>query len=377
MELEYIKIKQHNEEFYLTKIKATDLLQKLDFHFRQAYTDDKTEIKYIDEYIKSLEKKGLSIVSDSEGIQRRLSLSRIKEISKFLENADSFFPNCVILSVNIENLDYDDVFCLNSKGQQIIQLSEDTTFQIIDGQHRLAGLFLSDESIKKDFEVPIVLFINVTKNFCAKIFIDVNGNQKPVNSSVIYDLYDFTPDGSDFENDKKLHFICKTMNEEVSSPLYKHIKMLGIGRGSISQAFLVDALRKCYKDANINYDDVQYMYTQIAYYLKSFQRLFQDQWAVLENAKDEQEFWNHSNRVMKELKSQMLKTNGLGGILRAFPKIHDSLGLNPTYKQYFELLGSLKGKIDWCSDSIFTEGTGAKNQDKIKIHLLKLLNIKY
>ena len=50
------------------------------------------------------------------------------------------------------------------------------------------------------------------------------------------------------------------MNEEKISPLYRHIKMLGIGRGAISQAFLIDALRKCYREANIEYTNFVFTY---------------------------------------------------------------------------------------------------------------------
>lgn len=376
MELDYILINQKNEEFYLSKMKANVLLDKLDFHFRQPYTSDKTEMLNIQKYLNDIEKQGIDIACDEEGIQRRLQVTRIKQISKYLQSANSFFPNCVILSVNVEDEDYDNLFQFKN-GQPKLVLPENVSFQIIDGQHRLAGLYTTNDDVKNNFDVPIVLFINITKNLSAKIFIDVNGNQKSVNSSVIYDLYDLTPESPEFEIDKQLHLICKKMNEETISPLYRHIKMLGIGRGAISQAFLIDALKKCYIEAGIDYKETQYMFSNIVYYLKSFQMVFPEQWPVLDSFESNEKFWEHSNTVLKINKSQMLKTNGLGGILKAFPSIYKSLGKNPTFEQYFNLIKQLENKIDWVKDDMFTQGTGAKNQDKVKIKILKSLNIRY
>lgn len=372
MKLRYIKIHQHNEDFFLTKMKATDLLPQLNFHFRQEYVGDSTGIISIERYIDKLRRKGIEITSDKEGIQRRLQLSRINKISEYLNSTTGFFPNCVILSVNINEDDSDFIFKSDSEGD-FLNFNDNITFQIIDGQHRLAGLFNTNEEVKNNFDVPIVLFINVTKNFCAKIFVDVNGNQTPVNKSVIYDLCELTPDSEEFETDKKLHFICKKLNEEKTSAMYKHIKMLGIGNGAISQAFLVDALRRCFISSEI--DDLQLMYTHISYYLKSYQRSFPEQWPVLEECKDDNSFWNHSKNVLKKQKSQMLKTNGLGGLLRAFPAIYRKVTKNAIFKDYYNLISTLRGKINWCSDDVFTQGTGAKNQDKVKEKILKLLNL--
>ena len=374
MKLPYIRIHQQNEDFYLTKLNANILLDKVDFHFRQAYSEDPVEVIRIQRYLDKLNRQGIDISTDSEGIQRRLQISRIRKIADYLNSPNSFFPNCVILSVNIDDDDSEIIFRKENNVDYLV-LDDDISFQIIDGQHRLAGLFNANENVKNNFDVPIVLFINVTKNFCAKIFVDVNGNQTPVNKSVIYDLCELTPDSEDFETDKKLHFICKRMNEEKASAMYRHIKMLGIGNGAISQAFMVDALRKCFINSGIDFNDLQLMYTHISLYLKSYQRSFPEQWPVLEECKDDKIFWNHSNEVLKKQKSQMLKTNGLGGILRAFPTIYKTITKNAVFKDYYNLISTLKGKINWSSDDVFTQGTGAKNQEKVKGKILNLLNL--
>lgn len=376
MKLPYIKITQKNEDFYLTKMKSTDLLDKLNFHFRQSYNDEGDILK-IQDFIDKLNKENISIHAEDDGIQRRLQLSRVRKIADYLNNNEnSFFPNCVILSVNVNEDDIDNLFIHDDSGSYINLVDSPTlTFQIVDGQHRLAGLFKSSEAVRNAFEVPIVLFINVTKNFCAKIFIDVNGNQAPVNKSVIYDLCELLPNTPEYEETQYYHSICKSLNEDENSPLYKHIKMLGIGTGCISQAFLVDALKHNLPPNSYKNDTNNEIYFSLYRYLKAFQSNFQDYWPVLFNARSVEEFWNHSDIVTKTRKSQILKTNGLGPILKVFPYVYRKLGENRSYRDYKNYISKLIGKIDWCNDEIFTQGTGAKKQEAIKKHILHLLGI--
>ena len=372
MELEYLRINQKNEEFYLTKMNSFDLLDKLNFHFRQNYNNDE-EIIRVQKFLARLEKEELSVSAEKDGIQRRLQLSRVKKIANFLNsNENSFFPNCVILSVNIDESSDDEIF-ITKEGKSYIHLDDSVTFQIVDGQHRLAGLYKAKEDIKKNFEVPIVLFINVTKSFCAKIFVDVNGNQAQVSKSVIYDLCELLPNTEEFEEDQYYHSICKSLNEENNSPLFKHIKMLGIGSGAISQAFIVDALKRCLPKNSYKTDKDNEIYFSLFRYLKAFQTVFQDYWPVLAKSNSNEEFNNYSYYIIKEKKSQMLKTNGLGAIFKLFPYVYNKLGKNASFKDYKAEISKLSGKINWAEDKILTQGTGAKNQEGIKEHLLKLL----
>lgn len=164
-----------------------------------------------------------------------------------------------------------------------IELSDEVSFQIVDGQHRLAGLFISNDSIIDDFEISAVLLLNATSHTCAKIFADINGNQAKVSKSVIYDLYDLLE--VDKEEEilmKSLHNICNKLNTDPESPLYRHIKMLGIGQGAISQAFFLQYLRGVIKELTWENKPQQFIYDNLFLYLKCFQRIFYNVWPVLE-----------------------------------------------------------------------------------------------
>lgn len=384
MKIQYMTIRQKEETFLLTKFKASELLDHVTFHFRQPYTDnDGQQDLSMKEYLDELHKKGLDIDPSPTGIQRRLLYSKIKSIEKYLkEDEESFFPNAVILSTDLsaDKADYQSIIekDLDDFGQ--LELPNDIKFIIVDGQHRLAGLFLAGKHIQNDFEIPAILLINITINTCAKIFSDVNGKQSTVNKSVILDLYEMTSN-SNLDNKKKyeescLHVICRNFNTDSTSPLYRHIKMLGIGDGAISQAFFVNALAKAISKTNLSYNNIQEIYDHLFCYFRAFQRVFFNQWPVLESPNSYTEFQAHSLRVMKEQKSQMLKTNGFGGIMKAFPTIYRHLTANKNvgYIDYQNLVEHLKG-FDWVNDPILKSGTGAKNQDNVKRKLLERLGL--
>lgn len=387
MKIPYLKITQKNETFYVTKFKASVLKDKLNFHFREPYSDNLREIEKYKDYINKLNRKGIEISADAEGVQRRLQISKINKIKKYLENeADSYFPTSVVLAADVSE---DELFMNNYMEIEendfgIIELSDDIMFQIVDGQHRLAGLFISDIDVQNDFEVPAVILFNATKHTCAKIFSDINGNQSTVNKSVIYDLYELMDpneknyiDNEQLQRIQSLHSICKTFNTDPKSPLYKHLKMLGVGNGAISQAFFIKYVDDAITNVGFDIKKTQSIYNQLFVYLKCFQRIFKNQWPVLE--KDSYvntfEFYDHSSKVLKEMKSQLLKTNGFGAIMMLFPDVYKHLESH-DYDDYYQLISKLKSKIDWANDSILVQGTGKKNQSKMREKLISELGIK-
>lgn len=377
MKAPYIRIQQKDEIFFITKFSSDVLKKKVNFHFRQSYTTKNNEFEDYLKYMDKVRRMGLEINAEEEGIQRRVQIKRIEAIKDYLENqTESFFPNTVILSVDLSN---DDDFMKNYTQYEeneigFFDFPEDVEFQIVDGQHRLAGLFISSDELQKSFEMPVVLLINITINTCAKIFADVNGNQAPVNRSVIYDLYELMDedDNKNIERNKKLHSICKMLNNDNKSPLYQHIKMLGIGNGAISQAFFVNALRKAFDTINYNYENLQEMYECLFFYFYAFQDIFPTEWPVLRIYKDYEEFLNYSKNVLKEKKSQLLKTNGFGAIMYLFPEVYKSINSH-DYKSYYDQIIKLKS-IDWCNDEILKGGTGEKTQKAMANKLRDLLN---
>jgi DGQHR domain-containing protein len=370
MKIPYIKIKQRGEVFFVTKINANIIKHKINFHFRDPYLklQDETHIENTNQYIQKIKKKGIELKSDSEGIQRRLQVQRIKDIKEYVESSSSnFFPNSILLSVDatkINNFDKDYEKYENSE-IGYFELPDDTKFTVIDGQHRLAGLFMAGDKIINDFEIVAILLFNISLSTAAKLFADINGKQKPVNRSLIYDLYSQI-NTKEIENMKNFHTIAQKFYTDENSPLFRQIKMLGIGRGAISQAFFIDYVKNSIEKTDlINLIDnpnnfLQEIYNQLFFYFKSFQKVFPNDWPVPQVFKDYQELDDYAEKVLKIRKSQLVKTNGFGAIVRLFPEIYKNS--NKSFNSYLEIISKLHN-FDWVQKE-FT-GTGKQLQNDL------------
>ena len=376
MKLPYIKVKQRSEVFYLTRLKASILLNHLNFHYREPYSDLESEKIIIknQKYIEQIEKKGIDLQSSEEGIQRRLQINRINNIKKYIESdISNFFPNSVLLSADISELEgFEEKFVdyeSNEFGE--FEFPDNFLFSIIDGQHRLAGLSMVQSNILEEFEIPIVLLLNVSKPMAAKLFADINGKQRAVNKSLIYDLYS-NIDSKEFEQIKLFHTICENLYKNEKSPLYRQIKMLGIGSGAISQAFFIDYAKDAINKSLIKEKNAQIIFNHLFLYFKAFQITFPDDWPVPIDFNSIEELEKHSYEVLKIRKSQLVKTNGFGAILRAFPEIN--IMSNNNSEKYKSIINKLSDKISWIPSE--TTGTGKAFQNKLYKEIIEIINTK-
>ena len=130
---------------------------------------------------------------------------------------------------------------------QIIIPLVDSVAQLIDGQHRLEGL---KEAVKVDESINnktllVSMVIGLKTKEAAKIFININSEQKPVPKSLIFDLYGVTEDDKNFAITRSGD-IAKELNENVDSPFYNLIKYPGNprGKGKIDLSTVVSVLKK-------------------------------------------------------------------------------------------------------------------------------------
>lgn len=365
MKIPYIKIKQRGEIFYVTKFQAPILLDHVNFHYREPYSElEKEEIILKDrKYIETITKKGIELESNDEGVQRRLQIERINSIKKFIEgDSQSFLPNTVLLSADIsKHPELEDRYVnseINEFGE--FEFPDDFLFSIIDGQHRLAGLSQVDKKLLEEFEVVAVILFNVSKSTAAKLFADINGKQKAVNKSLIYDLY-AQIDKDSLNDIKRFQTICENFYKSDKSPLYRQIKMLGIGGGAISQAFFIDYVKEAVNKTGLSKHNTQAIFDNLFYYFKAYQETFPEDWPVPIKFFNNKDIDKHAEKVFKENKSQLVKTNGFGAIMKAFPFIYNiALG---DYKKYKSLIEKQAGKISWLKKP--DSGTGKALQNNL------------
>lgn len=185
--------------------------------------------------------------------QRFIDRTRVKELAAYLLEEDALIPNATILSARSET----EVIVATSgvTANVTLEWAGDYACNIIDGQHRIEALeYLISQGNKEfeDFMVPFTFLADYPFYLQAELFAIVNGKQKPVNRSRVYDLLGYRNyQLEDKERvyrgelaiDRFCHHIVRVLNESRVSPWKGRIKMRGAGKGVVSQAAFIDQLK--------------------------------------------------------------------------------------------------------------------------------------
>jgi len=176
---------------------------------------------------------------DEEGaVQRVLNKRRISSIADFVLEGNMFF-NPFVLNWNDENYSI-------SKDKQLIIPVISSSAQVIDGQHRLEGLKRAVEQNPNigENKILIIMTENLNTINAAKIFVNINAEQKPVPQSLVYDLF------GEFK-DKDYYIVRATdiaykLNSEMDSPYYQCIKLPGSPQssGKVDLSTVVNILKQ-------------------------------------------------------------------------------------------------------------------------------------
>ncbi len=124
----------------------------------------------------------------------------------------------------------------------LLQIPEEHgVLRVLDGQHRLLALHaLSQAGEQMGIEVPAVLFDTLDARQIVELFVTINAKHTRLNPSHIISLAGrkLYPD----PNQALAHDVIRSLNEDDTSPLHGEIKMLGMGRGRVSQAPLAEEI---------------------------------------------------------------------------------------------------------------------------------------
>jgi DGQHR domain-containing protein len=122
----------------------------------------------------------------------------------------------------------------------MLQIPEEPgILRCLDGQHRLLALSAQTE---KDLEidVPAVLFDTLDARQTVELFVTINAKHTKLNPSHLISLAGRRLYADPYQ--ALAHDIIRHLNEEESSPLKGEIKILGVGKGRVSQASLADEM---------------------------------------------------------------------------------------------------------------------------------------
>ena len=124
----------------------------------------------------------------------------------------------------------------------LLQIPEEHgVLRVLDGQHRLLALHaLTQAGENMGIEVPAVLFDSLDARQIVELFVTINAKHTRLNPSHIISLAGrkLYPD----PNQALAHDVIRSLNEDDTSPLHGEIKMLGTGRGRVSQAPLAEEI---------------------------------------------------------------------------------------------------------------------------------------
>lgn len=287
---------------------------------------------------------------NNKGYQREESIRRVNDIKKFSEDEDAIFPTPIILSIDPEGeylIDKNE-FCFND----YFPFAE-----IIDGQHRAAGIFKSNK--KELFQLPIILLFDLTEEEKAYVFSTINSKQTKVSMSLIYDLFSISMNRSP---QKTSHEIARLLNTDKESPFFNRLKMLGkkesdlssLSQGSFIRYLLPlisrnpdEDLRLLKKDPNINLEDDERCPLRYYFINKQDEVIYKIILNLFNGVKDNfpEEWQNHKEYILS-------KTTGYGAIMRSFPYLFE-LGVSRStlsYEFFYECFKNFKNEL--------------KNQDK-------------
>ncbi len=232
-------------------------------------------------------------ITNPQGYQRYLSSKRLMEVGEYIKKPRATFPNSIILNLDPKKARFEPAD--GNRGTMIIPREPGVAW-IIDGQHRLYGF---ERSEGKEFDLLVAAYLGLAAADQATIFKVINSTQMGVSPSLIYDLIDLTKDAEYL--DERAHEIVKSLNEDDDSPWKGQIKMLGVGKGIISQAAFISELRRLLQHAIMKDYPVGEQIKILKDYFLVLRDLFPNAWA--------------------SRKYVLCKTLGVAAVLLIMPKV--------------------------------------------------------
>ncbi len=167
-----------------------------------------------------------------KGFQRRLDQRRAKDIAKYIDEGFGTIPGSIILSAQPQaELSYD------SRTRTMRFKKHPRSFLILDGQHRVYGFHFA----KAKLRVPVVIYNGLSKAQEARLFRDINTNQKPVPNELLLDINRLAE--TETSEEAILHDVFDLFDKQTDSPLLGLMSPTEKRDGKISRVTFNAAVR--------------------------------------------------------------------------------------------------------------------------------------
>jgi len=238
-----LKVRQFGVEFYQTSFASSDIQKLVKFEVLNYPTLQEAEKPQRTGRTSAvnwelLEKR---IGKSEAAFQRPMIRKKIRELVQYYLDCQEArnlpaIPGAVIM-ITEQQLKF-------SPGKNpnlgMLQIPEEAgVLRCLDGQHRLLALSAQAE---KDLEidVPAVLFDSLDPRQTVELFVTINAKHTRLNPSHLVSLAGRRLYADQYQ--ALAHDIIRQLNEEETSPLKGEIKILGVGKGRVSQASLADEM---------------------------------------------------------------------------------------------------------------------------------------
>ncbi|ATJ81234.1 DNA sulfur modification protein DndB [Halomonas beimenensis] len=210
-----IKVCQKDHSFYVAKLRAADLIK----------------ISYV--AVRGRDR-------EQGAVQRFLNSRRISGIKDYTLHQGAYPASIILNWVNEEHPIQED-----EDGIAIPAVEESA--QLIDGQHRIAGIAsaVRENPELESLELPVSIYAGLSTKQCANIFLSINTEQKPVPRSLVYDLYQIADEEIVDPAAARARDIVDALNSDADSPYLGEIKVPGSPRrkGGVALSTAVSAIK--------------------------------------------------------------------------------------------------------------------------------------
>lgn len=214
-------------------------------------------------------------------VQRVLSTKRISEISNYVQSGNMFLNSFILNWANNENN-------LIIKDNEISIPKIPSSLQVLDGQHRLAGIqkACENDAYIGEKDIIVVLTNNLTTTEAAEVFLNINYEQKQVPKSLVYDLFGELRDPE--YNINRAREIAVRMNDDIESPYYQCVKMpSAANKGKVDLSIMVTSLKDYLKEGALfdiyNLTELEVQYKIILNYQLVLKEAYGTKWVGIEN----------------------------------------------------------------------------------------------
>jgi DNA sulfur modification protein DndB len=224
--------------------------------------------------------------SEEKGaVQRILNEGRINSIKEFTLNVGEY-PGAIILNWNSQENP------IEKRNNTISFKQMPNSAQIVDGQHRLAGIQAAMKENKKieTLELPVVIYENLSTQECADIFLSINTEQKPVPRSLVFDLYGVASETLIDPAALRARDISIYLNEDSVSPYFECIKLPNtpVRKGGIALSTAVTAIKPLVEEKGdfdrVSVDELELQKKILLNFFVALREKYADEWYAATNA---------------------------------------------------------------------------------------------